>query len=325
MACFVEGCQEDDGLKKDPCTVCGRLIHHMCAIGVYEGSDSALNESPSCVRVVYPEVSPPASASASGKRTITSGGLRDIWKGTDSDFTPSPDLSGVRDDDREVKRQRTAPSPAVNASKKKPPLSTQTKAGKKKAAPSSEAADSLFTAAPIPLPAPPMSGLGVPLTVKHARKADTTDDLWDLVHTLDVPYKKKNPWKPSSQLYRSSCLLCCKTIKSRSKTNPYSLEEALRNTKNASNSKDHIKLKHADHFLAIFAEQSATDKSRKDVESAEVDSASVLDLTRDPDQNQTSMTSPDDARVVSGGSASKFFFRVSEKTLNVLVSKLLIS
>ncbi|KAG1709944.1 hypothetical protein DVH05_028620 [Phytophthora capsici] len=44
MACFVEGCQVDEGLKKDPCIVCGKLIHHMCAIGVDEGSDSALNE-----------------------------------------------------------------------------------------------------------------------------------------------------------------------------------------------------------------------------------------------------------------------------------------
>ncbi|KAI9997735.1 hypothetical protein PInf_001666 [Phytophthora infestans] len=298
MACFVEGCQEDDGFKKDP---------------------------PSCVRVVYPEVSPPASASATGKRTATSGGLRDIWEGTDSDFTPSPDLSGVKDDDRVVKRRRTAPGPAVKVSKKKTPLSTQTKAGKKKAAPPSEAANSLFTAAPVPLSAPPMSDLGVPLTVKHARKAGTTDDIWDLIHTLDVPYKKQNPWKPSTKLYRNICLLCCDTIKSRSKTNPYSWEAALRNTKNASNAKDHIKLKHADHPLAIHAEQRATDKSRKDVKSAEVDSASVLDLTRDPDQNQTSITSPDEAILVSGGSASKPFFRVSEKTLNVLVSKLLIS
>ncbi|EEY64430.1 uncharacterized protein PITG_15648 [Phytophthora infestans T30-4] len=75
---------------------------------------------------------------------------RQFIEGTDSDFTPSPDLSGVKDDDSVVKRQRTAPSPAVKASKKKTPLSTQTKAGKKKAAPSSEAADSLFTATPSP-------------------------------------------------------------------------------------------------------------------------------------------------------------------------------
>ncbi|KAI9992242.1 hypothetical protein PInf_017627 [Phytophthora infestans] len=121
-----------------------------------------------------------------------------------------------------------------------------------------------------------MSDLGVPLTVKHARKAGTTDDIWIISHTLDVPYKKQNPWKPSTQLYRNICLLCCDTIKSRSKTNPYSWEAALRNTKNASNAKDHIKLKHADHPLAIHAEQSATDKSRKDVESTEVDSASKV-------------------------------------------------
>ncbi|KAI9984068.1 hypothetical protein PInf_005358 [Phytophthora infestans] len=110
-----------------------------------------------------------------------------FWEGTDSDFTPSPDLSGVKDDDSVVKRQRTAPSPAVKASKKKTPLSTQTKAGKKKAAPSSEAADSLFTATPVPLPAPPMSDLGVPLTVKHARKAGTTDDIWDLIQSDSSP------------------------------------------------------------------------------------------------------------------------------------------
>ncbi|ETN10330.1 hypothetical protein PPTG_10980 [Phytophthora nicotianae INRA-310] len=45
MGCSVTGCQEGDELKTDPCTVCGKLVHHMCAIAVFEGAESALNES----------------------------------------------------------------------------------------------------------------------------------------------------------------------------------------------------------------------------------------------------------------------------------------
>ncbi|KAG6977017.1 hypothetical protein JG688_00000818 [Phytophthora aleatoria] len=114
-------------------------------------------------------------------------------------------------------------------------------------------------------------------------------------------------------------------IKFRSKTNRYSWEEALRNTKNASNTKDHVKLKHADHPLAILAEQSATEKSMKDVEAAETDTQAVLDLTRDPEQKETTATTSDEVGVETTGSASKRFFRASEKTLNVLISKFLIS
>lgn len=127
--------------------------------------------------------------------------------------------------------------------------------------------------------APPTSKLGVPLTVKHLRKSCTTDDVWDLIHTLETPYKELTPWKPSVGEYHNICLLCCQMIQSRAKTNRFSWEEALRSTLNASNAKDHIKSKHADHPLAVLAEQSATEKSKAGV----MDAEAVLELTREPD------------------------------------------
>ncbi|ETK80541.1 hypothetical protein L915_13803 [Phytophthora nicotianae] len=44
MPCAVDGCAEGPELKTDPCSVCGKPTHHMCAIGVFEGDNSALNE-----------------------------------------------------------------------------------------------------------------------------------------------------------------------------------------------------------------------------------------------------------------------------------------
>ncbi|KAF1778082.1 hypothetical protein GQ600_12386 [Phytophthora cactorum] len=89
----------------------------------------------------------------------------------------------------------------------------------------------------------------------------------------------------------------------------------LRNTKNASNAKDHIKLKHADHPREILSEQRATEKSMKNVETAETDTQAVLDLTRGPEQKETAATTSDEAGVVTTGSALERFFRASEKTL----------
>ncbi|KAI9987280.1 hypothetical protein PInf_023275 [Phytophthora infestans] len=62
MGCAVWGRPEGDKLTTDPCTVCGKQVHHMCAIGVFEGNDSALNE----------------------------GSLSNICSGSDFDFVLSP-------------------------------------------------------------------------------------------------------------------------------------------------------------------------------------------------------------------------------------------
>ncbi|KAG6956298.1 hypothetical protein JG688_00011488 [Phytophthora aleatoria] len=69
MGCAVKGCQEGDELETDPCTVCGKLIHYMCAMGVFEGATLALTEricTRICVRVVYPSEEMPVSSA--GKR-----------------------------------------------------------------------------------------------------------------------------------------------------------------------------------------------------------------------------------------------------------------
>ncbi|ETL41188.1 hypothetical protein L916_07771, partial [Phytophthora nicotianae] len=132
------------------------------------------------------------------------------------------------------------------------------------------------------------------------------DDIWDLIHTLEVPYKKQNPWKKSGILYRDICLLCCEKIKSRSKTHMYSWEEALCNKTHASNAKDHVKLKHADHPLAILADQNLTRGT----------GGAVASTTPSPGATTGATT--------SGESGSRFF-RATEKTLNVLISKFLVS
>ncbi|ETO76582.1 hypothetical protein F444_08061 [Phytophthora nicotianae P1976] len=107
----------------------------------------------------------------------------------------------------------------------------------------------------------------------------------------------------------------------------YSWEEALCNKTHASNAKDHAKLKHADHPLAILADQSATEKSKTDVETAETDADAVLDLTRGTGGAVASTTPSPGATTgatTSGESGSRFF-RATEKTLNVLISKFLVS
>ncbi|ETL94356.1 hypothetical protein L917_07655 [Phytophthora nicotianae] len=242
MGCSVTGCQEGDELKTDPCTVCGKLVHHMCAIAVFEGAESALNE-------------------------------------------------------RKASSKKSKPSVASHLG------------------------------SPSPQPAAPVSELGIPLTIKHARRPRCPDDIWDLIHTLEVPYKKQNPWKKSRILYRDICLLCCEKIKSRSKTHMYSWEEALCNKTHASNANDHVKLKHADHPLAILADQSATEKSKTDVETAEADADAVLDLTRGTGGAVASTTPSPGATTgaITAGESGSRFFRATEKTLNVLISKFLVS
>ncbi|POM75993.1 Hypothetical protein PHPALM_6821 [Phytophthora palmivora] len=55
-----------------------------------------------------------------------------------------------------------------------------------------------------------------------------------------------------------------------------SWEETLRNTKNASNAKGHFKSKHANHPLAILAEQRTTLKAKDAVVTAEAATQAVL-------------------------------------------------
>lgn len=96
----------------------------------------------------------------------------------------------------------------------------------------------------------------------------------------------------------------------------YSYEEALCNKKHASNAKDHIKLIHADHPLAVLAEQSSNDKAKTDVQSAEAEAHTVLDLTR-----ETAIVTS--AEATTSSPTGKRFFRANEKTLNVLISSFL--
>ncbi|KAG1686484.1 hypothetical protein DVH05_006524 [Phytophthora capsici] len=82
-------------------------------------------------------------------------------------------------------------------------------------------------------------------------------------------------------------------------------------------------------MLVTRREQTATEKSKKDVLAAESDTQAVLDLTRDPEHETNTLsggtTTFDDAELEKVGTTSKRFFRASEKTLNVLISKFLIS
>lgn len=178
------------------------------------------------------------------------------------------------------------------------------------------------------LPPPsPVSELGVPLSVRHAQKAGASDSVWDLIHHLDEPYRKRNPWLPSGKPYHNLCLLCCESIKARAKTTRYSWEEALRNTKHASNAKDHIKSMHKDHPLAILAEQKVTEKAKDDVENAEAEARSVLDLSVVDTTTSNTTTSPGlkaDSSITTSKS-TKRFFRPNEKMVSVLISKWLVN
>ncbi|KAG3246827.1 hypothetical protein PI124_g8441 [Phytophthora idaei] len=194
---------------------------------------------------------------------------RGIWSGSDSDFVPSPKPPVGND------------SPASKWGVKRRKAVVTSTSGKKNAASvtkSNARADEFLARASPSQPRYPRSELVVPLSIRHARKAGTADDVWDLIHTLDEPYKKQNPWKPSGLLYRITCLLCCDSIKGRTKTNRYSWAEALRNTKHSSNAKDRIKSKHVARPLAILAEQMTTEKSKTDIVNTEADVRAVLAL-----------------------------------------------
>ncbi|KAG6956645.1 hypothetical protein JG688_00011318 [Phytophthora aleatoria] len=122
MGCAVKGCQEGGELKIDPCSVCGNLVHRICAIGVFEGATSALNErfcSKFCVQVVYPRTEAPVLAVSSATRQPATSSATakkpssNIWTGSDSDFTPSRDLPAASDlstTERAAKRRKTAPT-----------------------------------------------------------------------------------------------------------------------------------------------------------------------------------------------------------------------
>ncbi|KAG2985406.1 hypothetical protein JG687_00014380 [Phytophthora cactorum] len=192
-----------------------------------------------------------------------------IWSGSYSDFVLSPKPPVGND------------SPAAQRGVKRRKTGVTSTSGKKKAASvtksNARADEFLARASPSP-PRYPRSELDMHLSIRHARKAGAADDVWDLIHTLDEPYKKQNPWKPSNLLYRNICLLCCDFIKGRTKTNRYSWEDALRNTKHSSNAKYHNKSKHVAHPLAILAEQTTTEKAKTDIVNAEADVRAVLAL-----------------------------------------------
>ncbi|KAG6942802.1 hypothetical protein JG688_00017915, partial [Phytophthora aleatoria] len=75
--------------------------------------------------------------------------------------------------------------------------------------------ESLIPKTPASLPSP-VSQLGVPHSVKHSRKPGATDDVWNLIHSLELPYQKRNP---CSKLNRNICVLCCEDIQDRTKQN----------------------------------------------------------------------------------------------------------
>ncbi|KAG1702611.1 hypothetical protein DVH05_009560 [Phytophthora capsici] len=113
----------------------------------------------------------------------SSSASRNIWAGSDSDFVPSPEVAVASDTAvvRPVKRRKVAAKGKVAKVKAvKPPL------------------DGNLRSVLPPPPASPVSDLGVPLSLTHSRKVGTTDSVWDLIHVLDKPYRKRNPWKPST-------------------------------------------------------------------------------------------------------------------------------
>ncbi|ETO59338.1 hypothetical protein F444_22296 [Phytophthora nicotianae P1976] len=297
----------------------------MCAIGVFEGEGSALNErfcSQSCVLHVYPGTgasTPAVAASSKGPVANSSKDSTNIWTGSDSDFLPSPEIASTSDtavSERPVKRRKTA----AKVKRTKALESTTIRVD-----------GCLDTVLP-PTPTSPVSDLGVPLSVSHSRKIGATDSVWDLIHVLDKPYTKRNPWKPSAQVYRNICLLCCEKIKGRKKITPYSWEDALRCTKNTSNAKDHIKTKHADHPLAVLAEQTTTQKAKAGIVNAEAGAEEVLDLTNDSKADTTTTFSATTTTSTTGSSvvdiaakSPQRFFKANEKTLHVLISKWLIT
>ncbi|POM63904.1 hypothetical protein PHPALM_20637 [Phytophthora palmivora] len=312
MGCAVDGCQEADELKRDPCSVCGKLTHHICAIGVFEGADSAPNERfccLECVQVVYPNAGASTSAAASFRpdtSTYSRAPPPNIWAGSDFDFVPSRVLPGddtTTTEERVSKRRKTSAASKTVKSKMKKAHST--KAG--------QPSPGVLLSTPTYPPASPVSELGVPLSVRYSRKAGTTDDVWDL--------------------YRDICILCCQAIQARTRTNSYIWEEALRNTNLASNVKDQIKAKHADHPLPVLAEMKTTQKAMDDVISAEVDVQTVLDLTGSEYTSDATAaataTGTTTASVVAVTTVptnpSKRYFKANENTLNVLISKWLIS
>ncbi|POM81341.1 Hypothetical protein PHPALM_701 [Phytophthora palmivora] len=46
MVYAVLGCKEGDKLTTNPCSVCGKPTHHLCAVDVFVRPNSAINENP---------------------------------------------------------------------------------------------------------------------------------------------------------------------------------------------------------------------------------------------------------------------------------------
>ncbi|KAF1776135.1 hypothetical protein GQ600_6796 [Phytophthora cactorum] len=101
---LVEGCQEGDDLITDPCTVCVESLSTTCVL-----------LAQSCVRVVHPVVKIPTSASATGKRLLSSDGLERFGR----DPTPTSSHRQICLGSRMLStRRRAATSIEVKAGKK---------------------------------------------------------------------------------------------------------------------------------------------------------------------------------------------------------------
>ncbi|OWZ23616.1 LOW QUALITY PROTEIN: hypothetical protein PHMEG_0001468 [Phytophthora megakarya] len=204
MVCAVAGCDEGPELKTDPCSVCGKPVHHMCAIEVYEGEASALNER---FCIVRPNGLPQrnySNLSASPKRPVipSVSGSRNIWIGSDSDFIPSPGVVSER----------------IVASEKRPSKRRKLAA---KCTTGKSCGDADTTGIP-PAPDSPVSDLGIPLSVTHSRKDSTTDPVWDLVHVVDIPYRKRTPKEKDNAVQLGGGLTQHKAYEQRK--GPYRLE-----------------------------------------------------------------------------------------------------
>ncbi|KAG1695049.1 hypothetical protein DVH05_020977 [Phytophthora capsici] len=330
MPCAVGGCAEGPELKTDPCSVCGKPTHHMCAISVFDGENSALNErycvrflslipdaddllsrrfcSQSCVLTIYPssETSNPAVVAAATRPAASAtASSTNIWTGPDSDFVPSPEVGPGLDTTttrRPSKRRKieaqgiasrsAATTPRVDATEVPPP------------------------------PSSPVSDLGVPLSVSHSRKVGATDPVWDLIHVymiLCVARILRAPQGLFPAVRRD--LLPGLNVITTEKTN-VAIYLSRRLPRVPFLVRFIHKSKHGDHLLAVLAEQNTAQKATTDVLTAEADAEEVLDLTGGSGQEPKTT---DMATTTTTCKTPQRFFKASERTLHVLISKWLIT
>ncbi|KAL3659078.1 hypothetical protein V7S43_015962 [Phytophthora oleae] len=142
-----------------------------------------------CSTPSIPDTIPPKVAALPSK--LPSG---NIWTGSDSDFALSP---GDHEEKHPIPEQR--PIKRIKSGKQLKHGTAGLSANRKKNV--KAVASTITIAPPGSPPRSPVSDLGVPLSVRHARKRGTTDEVWDLIHHLDEPYRKRNPWQPSVKVY----------------------------------------------------------------------------------------------------------------------------